>query len=42
MFKDAGLRFFLQVLIDSGDEVPHGFTQKANITACTNSTVNNK
>ena len=42
MFKDDGLRVFLQVLIDSGDEVPHGFTQKANVTACINSTVNHK
>ena len=42
MFKDVGLRVFLQVFIDSGDEVPRGFTHIANLTVCTNKFVNNK
>ena len=42
MLKDVGLRVFLKVFIDSGDEVPCGFTHTANLTVCTNKFVNDK
>ena len=42
MLKDVGLRVFLKMFIDSGDEVPCGFTRIANLKVCTNKFVNNK
>ena len=42
MTKDVGLRVFLKVFIDSGDEVPCGFTNIANLTVRTNKFVNDK
>ena len=42
MFKDVGLRVFLEMFFASGDEGPSGFTPTANLTACTNKFVNNK
>ena len=40
MLKDVGLRVFLKVFIDFGDEVPCGFTHTANLTVCASKFVN--
>ena len=42
MLKDVGLRVFLNVFIDSGDEVPCGFTHISNLTVYTNKFVTDK